>query len=65
MQFLSEDRYVANVAEGKVNLYGKRGGKEWNNVTCSAAAEITIRQPHVFSFSFYFLAIRCDLPRFV
>jgi hypothetical protein len=24
MQFLSEGRYVANVADGKVNLYGKR-----------------------------------------
>jgi hypothetical protein len=24
MQFLSEGRYVANVVEGKVNLYGKR-----------------------------------------
>jgi hypothetical protein len=27
MQFLSEGRYVANVVDGKVNLYGKRGGK--------------------------------------
>ena len=26
MQFLSEGRYVANVVDGKVNLYGKRGG---------------------------------------
>jgi hypothetical protein len=26
MQFLSEERYVANVADGKVTLYGKRGG---------------------------------------
>ena len=25
MQFLSEGSYVANVVEGKVNLYGKRG----------------------------------------
>ena len=24
MQFLSEGRYVANVVDGKVNLYGKR-----------------------------------------
>jgi len=26
MQFLSEGRYVANVVDGKVTLYGKRGG---------------------------------------
>jgi hypothetical protein len=26
MQFLSEGRYVANVVDGKVNLYGRRGG---------------------------------------
>jgi len=26
MQFLSEGRYVANVVDGKVNLYGSRGG---------------------------------------
>ena len=26
MQFLSEGRYVANVVDGKVNLYGKREG---------------------------------------
>ncbi len=25
MQFLSEGRYVANVVDGKANLYGKRG----------------------------------------
>ena len=25
MQFLSEGRYVANVVDGKVNLYGKQG----------------------------------------
>jgi len=28
MQFLSEGRYVANVADGEVNFYGKRGGTE-------------------------------------
>jgi len=27
MQFLSEGRYVANVVDGKVMLYGKRAGK--------------------------------------
>ena len=27
MQFLSEGRYVANVANGKVNFYGGRGGE--------------------------------------
>ena len=27
MQFLSEGRYVANVADGKVNFYGGRAGK--------------------------------------
>jgi len=27
MQFLSEGRYVANVVDGKVNLYGKRAGQ--------------------------------------
>jgi hypothetical protein len=27
MQFLSEGRYVANVVDGKVNLYGRRAGK--------------------------------------
>jgi hypothetical protein len=26
MQFLSEGRYVANVVDGKLALYGKRGG---------------------------------------
>jgi hypothetical protein len=26
MQFLSQGRYVANAVDGKVNLYGKRGG---------------------------------------
>jgi hypothetical protein len=26
MQFLSEGRYVANVVDGKVNLYGRRAG---------------------------------------
>jgi hypothetical protein len=26
MQFLSEGRYVANVVDGKVTLYGNRGG---------------------------------------
>lgn len=26
MQFLSEGRYVANVVNGKVTLYGRRGG---------------------------------------
>lgn len=26
MQFLSEGRYMANVVDGKVNLYGKRSG---------------------------------------
>jgi hypothetical protein len=26
MQFLSEGRYLANVVDGKVSLYGKRGG---------------------------------------
>jgi hypothetical protein len=26
MQFISEGRYVANVVDGKVNLYGRRGG---------------------------------------
>ena len=26
MQFLSEGRYVANVADGKVTLYGRRAG---------------------------------------
>jgi hypothetical protein len=26
MQFLSEGRYVANVVDGKVNLYARRGG---------------------------------------
>jgi len=26
MQFLSEGRYVANVVDGKVTFYGKRGG---------------------------------------
>jgi hypothetical protein len=26
MQFLSEERYVANVVDGQVNLYGRRGG---------------------------------------
>jgi hypothetical protein len=26
MQFLSEGRYLANVVDGKVALYGKRGG---------------------------------------
>ena len=26
MQFLSEGRYVANVVDGKVNLYGSRAG---------------------------------------
>jgi hypothetical protein len=26
MQFFSGGRYVANVVDGKVNLYGKRGG---------------------------------------
>ena len=26
MQFLSEDRYVANVVDGNVNLYRRRGG---------------------------------------
>ena len=26
MQFLSEGRYVANVVDGKVTLYGRRGG---------------------------------------
>jgi len=26
MQFLSEGRYVANVVDGKANLYGKPGG---------------------------------------
>jgi hypothetical protein len=26
MQFLSAGRYVANVVDGKVNLYGRRGG---------------------------------------
>jgi hypothetical protein len=26
MQFISEGRYVANVADGKVTLYGKRAG---------------------------------------
>jgi hypothetical protein len=28
MQFLSEGRYVANVVDGKVNLYGDRGGTD-------------------------------------
>lgn len=27
MQFLSEGRYVANVVDGKVTLYGRRAGK--------------------------------------
>jgi hypothetical protein len=27
MQFLSQGRYVANVVDGKVNIYGRRGGK--------------------------------------
>jgi hypothetical protein len=27
MQFISEDRYVANLADGKVTLYGKRAGR--------------------------------------
>lgn len=27
MQFISEGRYVANVVDGKVNLYGKRAEK--------------------------------------
>jgi len=27
MQFLSEGRYVANVVDGKVNLYGERASK--------------------------------------
>jgi hypothetical protein len=26
MQFLSEGRYVANVVDGKVNLYGRQAG---------------------------------------
>ena len=26
MQFLSEGRYVANVVDGKVTLYGRRAG---------------------------------------
>jgi hypothetical protein len=26
MQFLSEGRYVANVVDGKVNLYGRQVG---------------------------------------
>jgi hypothetical protein len=26
MQFLSEGRYVANVVDGKMNFYGRRGG---------------------------------------
>ena len=28
MQFLSEGRYVANVVEGKVTLYGRRAGTD-------------------------------------
>src|ERR1700674_528309 len=28
MQFLSEGRYVANVVDGKVTLYGRRAGKD-------------------------------------
>jgi len=28
MQFLSAGRYVANVVDGKVTLYGRRGGDE-------------------------------------
>jgi hypothetical protein len=28
MQFLSEGRYVANVVDGKVALYGKRTGTD-------------------------------------
>ena len=28
MQFLSEGRYVANVLDGKVNLYGRQGGTD-------------------------------------
>src|SRR6266852_596964 len=28
MQFLSEGRYVANVVDGKVTLYGRRAGTE-------------------------------------
>jgi hypothetical protein len=28
MQFLSEGRYVANVVDGKVALYGKRAGTD-------------------------------------
>jgi hypothetical protein len=27
MQFLSQGRYVANVVDGKVNIYGRRDGK--------------------------------------
>jgi hypothetical protein len=28
MQFLSKGRYVANVVDGKVNIYGKRGSAD-------------------------------------
>lgn len=28
MQFLSEGRYIANVADGKVTLYGSRAGRK-------------------------------------
>jgi hypothetical protein len=33
MQFLSESRYVANVVNGKVTLYGKRGETNGRIVT--------------------------------
>jgi len=29
MQFLSEGRYVANVVDGKLTLYGRRAGTSW------------------------------------